>query len=328
MLSARSFIAVCVVLNLYGCTSRNLSTPPPASKPAVRVEPRSPHFPLAEARSRHTTNLTVRTSARVPVKLPPTHLFRVVHYRSPAGEFPAYLSVPKNIRNRHPAIVWITGGDFATIGDVWSEADPSNDQTASAYRKAGIVMMFPSMRGGNENAGVHEGFYGEVEDVIAASEYLANIPFVDPTRIYLGGHSTGATMALLVAEYTSRFRAVVAFGPVSSPLAYGEEYCPFNVSSHLEVALRSPILWLDTISVPTFVVDGTEGNLDSIEQMRASTQNSLVRFFTIEGHNHFDVLAPINTKLAKALLQDTGEQSNLQFSESDLASAFPDVTLQ
>jgi hypothetical protein len=40
-------------------------------------------------------------------------------------------------------------------------------------------MMFPSLRGGNDNPGAREGFYGEVDDVVAASEFLARQPYVD-----------------------------------------------------------------------------------------------------------------------------------------------------
>ena len=37
--------------------------------------------------------------------------------------------------------------------------------------------------------------------------FLAAQPYVDPARIYLGGHSTGGTLALLVAECSETFRA-------------------------------------------------------------------------------------------------------------------------
>ena len=66
-------------------------------------------------------------------------------------------------------------------------APRDNDQTAAAYRKAGIVLMFPSLRGGNDNPGHREGFLGEVEDVLAATEYLARQEYVDPTGALSGG---------------------------------------------------------------------------------------------------------------------------------------------
>ncbi len=127
-------------------------------------------------------------------------------------------------------------------------------------------MMYPSLRGGNKNPGFIEGFYGEVDDVLGASEYLAKLDYVDPKRIYLGGHSTGGTLALLVAESTDRFRAVFAFGPVEDASDYGSKYLPFDISNRKEVDLRSPIKWLQAIRNPTFVFEGTErrSNIDSV----------------------------------------------------------------
>lgn len=73
--------------------------------------------------------------------------------------------------------------------------------------------MSPSLRGGNTNPGVKEGFLGEVDDVLAAANYFEKQKYVDPKRIYLGGHSTGGTLVLLVSEGSPRFRAVFSFGP-------------------------------------------------------------------------------------------------------------------
>ena len=134
----------------------------------------------------------------------------------------AYLTPDPADAARHPAIIWITGGDCNTIGNVWSPQSPDNDQSASAYRKAGVVMMFPSLRGGNDNPGQQENFFGEVDDVLAAADFLARQTFVDPTRIYLGGHSTGGTLVLLTAEYSTRFRAVFSFGAVDDIRRYGK----------------------------------------------------------------------------------------------------------
>src|SRR5437879_5106436 len=144
---------------------------------------------LAEARKGFTTRLARRESANTPVPKPPPAVFKIVHFNSPAGKLAAYLSPDPKDGKKHSAIVWITGGDCNTIDQgCWREGPPQNDQSASAYRKAGIVMMFPSLRGGNDNPGPKEGFFGEVDDVLAAAEFLRKQPFVDPDRIYLGGH--------------------------------------------------------------------------------------------------------------------------------------------
>jgi dipeptidyl aminopeptidase/acylaminoacyl peptidase len=83
--------------------------------------------------------------------------------------------------------------------------------------------MYPSLRGGNNNPKYIEDGYGEMDDVIAAARYLASLPYVDLGRIYLGGHSTGGTLAMLSVESTTLFRAVFAFGPVGSYNAYGAD---------------------------------------------------------------------------------------------------------
>src|SRR5205085_7788189 len=132
-----------------------------------------------------------------------------VHYTPPAGSLPAYVGAPPAEGGKHPAIIWIVGGFSNSISDIaWTPGRAENDQSATAFREAGIVMMYPCLRGGNDHPGSMEGFYGEVDDVLAAADYLSKLDYIDPQRIYLGGHSTGGTLALLAAESTSRFRAV------------------------------------------------------------------------------------------------------------------------
>src|SRR5262249_10536873 len=198
-------------------------------------------------------------------------------YRTPAGKD----------GKRRPAIIWITGGDCNTIGDVWGEAEPKNDQTASAYRKAGIVMMFPALRGGNDNPGVKEGFLGEVDDVLAAAEFLRRQPDVDADRVYLGGHSTGGTLVLLTAECSDRFRAVFSFGPVDDVAGYGPRYNPFVLSDPNELRVRAPGRWLHCVRVPVFVFEGAGGNLSSLRAMARSSKNPNLHFYEVKKADHF-----------------------------------------
>ncbi len=60
-------------------------------------------------------------------------------------------------------------------------------------------MMYPSLRGAHDNPGQPEGLFGEVDDMLAAITYARKLDYVDPERVYLVGHSTGATLALLTA---------------------------------------------------------------------------------------------------------------------------------
>lgn len=277
---------------------------------------------LAEARKGFKTRLVRRTSAKEPVEKPPADVFQIVKYDAPGGKYDAYLTPSAGDGRKRPAIIWITGGDCNTIGDVWSEADPEDEQTASAYRKAGIVMMFPSLRGGNMNPGYREGFFGEVDDVLAAAEFLAQQPHVDPERIYLGGHSTGGTLALLVAECSGRFRAVFAFGPVDNASSYGRQFLPCDLSNPLESSLRSPAPWLEAIKSPTFVFEGTDGNIQALRLMADFNANAKVRFHEIRQADHFNILAPTNQLIAAKILQDTGAACNVSISEAEVNAPF------
>src|SRR5207253_1872131 len=213
---------------------------------------------LAEARRGFTTTLARRVSGGRPAPAPPPELFRLVRYDAPAGKLAAYLTPDPNDGTKRPAIVWITGGDCNSIdAGCWREGPPGNDQSASAYRKAGIVMLFPALRGGNDNPGVKEGFLGEVDDVVAAADFLQKQSYVDPERIYLGGHSTGGTLVLLTAECSDAFRAVFSFGPIDDVLGYGLTYNPFALTDPKELQLRSPARWLHSIRSPVFVLEGT-----------------------------------------------------------------------
>src|SRR6266571_5866158 len=213
---------------------------------------------LRDARRDFATQLVRKQKIDEPVPDPPPRFFRVVKYDSPVGKLAAYLSPSPQEGKKHPALIWLFGGFSNSIGETaWEQGPPENDQSASAFREAGIVMMYPSLRGGNNNPGFIEGFYGEVDDVLGASDYLAKLDYVDPKRIYLGGHSTGGTLALLVAESTDRFRAVFSFGPVEDASGYGSKYLPFDISNRQEVDLRTPIKWLQAIRNPTFIFEGT-----------------------------------------------------------------------
>jgi len=279
---------------------------------------------LTEARRGFGTSLVRRESAGQPVDNPPPWLFRTVRYVSPAGPLAAYLSVDPGDGRKYPAILWITGGDCNTIDQgVWAEADPSNDQTASAFRKAGIVMMFPSLRGGNDNPGPKEGFFGEVNDVLAAAEFLARVDYVDPACLYLGGHSTGGTLVLLVAASSDRFRGVFSFGPVDDVSGYGSQYLPFNTWNRREIELRSPIYRLHSVRSPTFVFEGSgRGNLASLQAMSAASSNPLLQFHSVQGANHFSILEPTTRTIAAKILRDKGPKTNITFTANELDQPF------
>ncbi len=172
------------------------------------------------------------------------------------------------------------------------------------------MTMYPSLRGGNGNPGYLEGEYGEVDDVLAAADYLAQRPDVDPKRIYLGGHSTGGTLAMLVAESTNRFRAVFAFGPVAFAKQYGQDSLPFDVNDKQEDRLRSPAYFLSVIRTPTYVLEGEAqpSNIDCLQIMEQLSHNPNLHFTSIPGKDHFSELATATPIVAKHIIKDSSTQ--------------------
>lgn len=277
---------------------------------------------LSQARSAFATRLVRRDRDGSAPPVPPADVYGLIRYPAPGGEYSAYLTPRPATPGKRPAIVWLTGGDCNTIGDVWSPQPRENDQSAAAYRDAGIVAMFPSLRGGNDNPGVREGFYGEVQDVLAAADYLATLNYVDPQRIYLGGHSTGGTLALLVAESDPRFRATFVFGPVFEVSVYGPDMLPVSFGDAEEIRLRSPGYWLSSIESPTYLFEGDrDGNTADLMRMRAANRNPQTRAFLVPQADHFSGLAPLNATIARKILADAAGEGPLRIDEQDIADA-------
>jgi alpha/beta superfamily hydrolase len=274
---------------------------------------------LVQARSGFKTKI-IREGEKYPaIPVPPAGVFERVHYNSPVGALAAYVTPKPEGNDKYPAIIWITGGDSNSLDAMWEPKPRDNDQSASGYRKPGLVLMLPSLRGGNDNPGRREGFYGEVDDVIAAADYLASLPYVDSQRIYLGGHSTGGTLVMLVAESTKRFRGVFAFGPVASPHNYGERYNYYDVKDMQEVARRAPILWLDSVHSPLYVLEGASGgNVQALQQMRQKNRNAAIRFMEVPNQTHFSVLAPANDMIAAKIVAAAKLGGEVEITPADI----------
>jgi dipeptidyl aminopeptidase/acylaminoacyl peptidase len=274
---------------------------------------------LADARKGFHTQLTRQERENEQVPPPPPELFRVVHYESPVGKLAAYLSLIPQDSRKHPAIIWVVGGFSNSIGETaWEDASPENDQSASAFRKAGIILMLPSFRGGNDNPGFKEGFFGEVDDLLAAADFLARRDGVDPQRIYLGGHSTGGTLVLLAAACSDRFRATFAFGAVDNVAGYGAANLPFNLTER-ELELRAPRLWMHSIHSPVFLFEGTQnGNLASLQVLASASHNPMVHCFSIRGGDHFSILAPVSRLLADKIGKDDATMTAFSISPQEL----------
>jgi len=266
--------------------------------------------PILAARKGFETKLLRKQSVGEAAKVPPSGVLTLVTYPAPLGANAAYVGRDPKDGKKHPAIIWLVGGFSNSIGDIaWSPGPKKNDQSASGFRDAGIVMMYPSLRGGNNNPGFIETFYGEVDDVLAAAQYLASLEYVDPRRIYLGGHSTGGTLALLVAAASGdRFHAVFSLGPVEDVVGYGADILPFDVTNQKEGYLRAPRVWLKDIRCPTLIFEGTKApsNFGSLLALKKGCTNPHVQFFPMKDETHFSAIVPVIEKLVANIQADAG----------------------
>lgn len=181
--------------------------------------------------------------------------------------------------------------------------------------------MYPSFRGGSGNPGHYEALFGEVDDIVSAYEYAASLPYVDPERIYLGGHSTGGTRALLASEYTDQFRAVFCFGAVDEIKYHNNTQFTFDLDNEDEYTMRSPIHWLENIKSPTFLIEGRDGNSANLERMLEATENDRLHGYVIEGADHFSALAPVTRLVAGKIAGDTGAEVNISITQEELDAA-------
>jgi len=142
--------------------------------------------------------------------------------------------------------------------------------------------------------------------------------------MYHGGHSTGAALVYLVAASSDRYRAVFSFGPAGDVSGYSAEFLPFDTSNPKEITLRSPGYWPHSIKSQTFVFEGTDApsNIGSVRAMAGLAHNPLLHFHEVKGANHFSILAPTTEIVARKILQDDGQATNIQFTDAELNQAF------
>lgn len=289
---------------------------------AASCSSQKPKQTFAEAHDAFQTTLIRQDNDTSEVPAPPEGVFDLVSYPSKVGDLAAYVSGDPKDGQKHPMMIWIVGGWGNSIDEFpWSYAEWDNDQTGSAFWKAGVLTMYPSFRGGNGNPGYFEALFGEVDDIASAYEYAASLPYVDPERIYLGGHSTGGTRALLAAEYMDKFRSVFCFGAVDEIKYHNNSEFTFDLTSKKESYIRSPLFWLQDIKTPTFLIEGVGGNSANLENMRKKSTNENISCYLVKDADHFSTLAPITELLAQKILKDTGDTSNITLTDEELAQA-------
>lgn len=251
------------------------------------------------------------------VPQPPPGTYNKVRYPSQVGELVGYLTPPPPDRTRkHPAVIWAHEG-FEGLGeDAWDD-----EEGTAAFRKAGFVVFCPSWRAEIENPGRFEFFFGEVDDAVSAINYIAQLPHVDPQRIYMVGQSNGGTLTLLAALSSERLRAAFSLGgapDIEHVVRDGEGYgnTPYNWRDRKESRLRSAVDYVSTLKVPTFYFGGDDDdamyNRDAARMERlAKKAGTPFQAFKIRDEDHFSFVEPITKLIAQKIKADTGPQCGI-----------------
>jgi dipeptidyl aminopeptidase/acylaminoacyl peptidase len=218
----------------------------------------------AQARSRFQTKLLRKGPSPQPWE-PVKVLAGVTEVEYPSGELrlKAWVNRPAEGKGRHPAVLFLHGG-FAFGLEDWTISQP--------FRDAGFVVLTPLLRAENGQPGAFSFFYDEVDDVLAAAEYLAKQPYVDTNRLYVAGSSAGGTLSLLAAQASKRFRAAASYS--ASPdqallVRHAKIDLPFDKTNPRELQLRSPLAYAASFKCPVRIYYATRDHFVLTSQKTA-----------------------------------------------------------
>jgi dipeptidyl aminopeptidase/acylaminoacyl peptidase len=125
---------------------------------------------------------------------------------------------------KYPAIVLVHGGPQGAWDDAWGYR-----WNAQMFASHGYVVMMTNFHGstgyGQKFVEEISGDYGGAcyQDIMMATDYLENLPYVDKNHLGAAGASFGGYMIDWIAGHTNRFKALVSHdGIYDSRSMYGE----------------------------------------------------------------------------------------------------------
>ncbi|CAN5470591.1 hypothetical protein BH10PLA2_BH10PLA2_08470 [soil metagenome] len=152
------------------------------------------------------------------------HEFKLIRNGVPMRVF---VHLPEMAQGKLPLVLVPPAGSTLIAG-----MDLGDDDRAehSPFAQAGFAVVSFEIDGPVKNkkseAAIKQGAKqfqasqaGLVNAKTALDFALAKIPNLDQSRVYIAGHSSAGTLALLFAEYEPRIKACVAFAPVTDVLS-------------------------------------------------------------------------------------------------------------
>jgi dienelactone hydrolase len=289
---------------------------------------------LQEARALFTTNVVDSNYQRSGENLPEIPQTITATYNSGNLNLAALLSVEQKKGPKQPLVVWVHDGFGGVTAQDWALAKPFHDR--------GFAVMIPSFREENvDKVGRFEMFYGEVDDLFAAIEYGARLPGIDANRVYVVGHGTGGTLALLAAVSGRAQPAVRAYFAIGGT-PYLEETLrvpgtkianvspPFDTKIKEEVLLRSALPFAASIRQPTFYFGASTVDVFGSNQAtrmedvaNANRKQPLYRAFLIPKATRENFEQPLVELIRTKIEADrTGKATAIQFTPVEVNQPF------
>jgi len=205
------------------------------------------------------------------IKRTPNSEYYTLTYWSDGLRINGFLGRPSGAGS-YPVIIYNRGGyeDIGTL-EGW-EIVPAVE--------AGFVTVASQYRGNAGSEGRDEFGGADVNDVLALLPMLKQLPYVDPERIGMMGHSRGGMMTYLALKQetlarSNDIKAAVVVGGVADLFTFVRDQPMFlsmvGVGPEIDPNLyesRSAVYWPDLINAPLLIQHGEADEWVSVEQAR------------------------------------------------------------
>lgn len=192
-----------------------------------------------------------------------------------------HLSVPPDT-GPHPAVVVCTAGEGGALN---ADGDHAHLSEHAPLLAAGFAVLTVDQRGapghGPDFTAMAEMGGGDVDDVIAATRYLADLPEIDGSRIGIVGTSRGAYTALLALErrpdlwrhaalllglYDPATLIAAEHAQPGTLLPADSGFSSADVESYFAAPERQPLAGVGTLGTPLLIVHGDADSVVPIAQ--------------------------------------------------------------
>lgn len=230
----------------------------------------------------------------------------LVHYPSKDGKWTisAFVYVPYNLpRNgQHPAIVYVHGGPTAQTVN-------SFNRFVQHMANQGYIVIAPNYRGSTgygkefQHANLFDMGGGDLQDVLAAADWIKQTGYVDPKKLIVMGGSYGGYMSMMaltkapevwaagvpIVPFVNYFTEIENEDPVLREMDLATMGDPVKNKALYED--RSPIFFVDKIKAPLLLLAGgndprcpKEETLQVVETVKKNGGVVEHKIYENEGH--------------------------------------------